>query len=107
MKAKNTGMDCACGALAEYKTNLRFNGVTLDGWKCHKCGEEYHNPEIVERILLLNKLKKHKYCLKLSQVRSNLILRIPKEVGEVLNLKKGEEMGFRLKNDNTIEISPA
>lgn len=100
------GMKCVCGKIAEYKTDLKFNGYNIDGWRCDSCGEEYYNPERAEKILLLNRLKMHKYHLKLSQVKSNLILRIPKEVGEALNLKKGGEVEFRLKNSKEIVIEP-
>ena len=99
-------MKCACGKIAKYEEHLKFNGYDIDGWKCDSCGEEYYNPEKAERILLLNKLKNHKYHLKLSQVKSNLILRIPKEVGEALNLKKGGEVGFSLRIPKEIVIEP-
>ena len=100
------GMKCVCGKIAEYKQHMKFNGYGIDGWECKACGEVYYNPEKAERILLLNKLKKHKFHLKLSQVKSNLILRIPKEVSEALNLKKSQEVEFGLKNANEIVINP-
>lgn len=100
------GMKCVCGAIASYKENMKFNGYNVDGWECKSCGEAYYNPEKAERILLLNKLKKHKFHLRLSQVKSNLILRIPKEVSEALNLKKSQEVEFSLKNTNEIVINP-
>lgn len=100
------GMKCICGKIAGYKTDLKFNGYDIDGWRCDSCEEEYYNPEKAEKILLLNRLKMHKYHLKLSQVKSNLILRIPKEVGEALNLKNGGEVEFRLKNSKEIIIEP-
>ncbi len=99
-------MKCMCGKTAEYVKHLKFNNYDIDGWKCGNCGEAYYNPEKAERILLLNKLKKHKFHLKLSQVKSNLILRIPKEVSEALNLRKGCEVEFGLKDSNEIIIHP-
>ena len=105
-KMKNKGLKCMCGKIAKYVKNLKFNGYPIDGWRCSKCGEEYYNPEKAERILLLNKLKKHKFHLKLSQVKSNIILRMPKEVGEALNLRKGGEVEFSLKDSNCITIHP-
>ncbi len=100
------GMKCACGKTAKYVKHLKFNNEGIDGWKCDSCGEVYYNPEKAEKILLLNKLRKHKYHLKLSQVKSNLILRIPKEVGEALNLHKGEEVEFSLRDNDEIVINP-
>ncbi len=99
-------MKCMCGKVAKYVEHLKFNGYDIDGWKCDNCKEEYYNPEKAEKILLLNKLKKHKFSLKLSQVKSNLILRIPKEVSEVLGLRKGGKVEFGLKNLNEIIIHP-
>ena len=98
-------MRCMCGKAAKYVKHLKFNNADIDGWKC-SCGEVYYNPEKAEKILLLNKLKKHKYLLKLSKVKSNLILRIPKEVSEVLNLHKGEQVEFSLKGTNKMVINP-
>jgi hypothetical protein len=83
---------------------MRFNQFRIDGWRC-RCGEAYFNPEQAQRILLLNKLRKQKFRLRLSQVRSNLILRIPKEVGEVLDLHKGEEVEFSLNDSDRIIIN--
>ena len=99
-------MKCQCKGNAEYAAHLKFNGFDIDGWVCKKCGEEYYNPEKAEKILLLNKLKKMKYHLKLSQVKSNLILRIPKEVGIALSLKKGEEVELALSDKNEIVLQP-
>jgi hypothetical protein len=100
------GMECTCGKIAKYVKNLKFNNCAIDGWKCDNCGEVYYNPEKAEKILLINKLKKHKYNLKLSQVKSNLVLRIPKEVSDVLNLRKGGQVEFSLKDSNEIIIHP-
>lgn len=99
------GMKCFCGKIADYKQSLKFNGYDIDGWKC-RCGEVYYNPEKAEKILLLNKLQKMKYHLKLSKVKSNLILRIPKEVGEALDLQSGDRVELGLKNTKEIVVHP-
>lgn len=101
------GMQCLCGKIAHYTTRLRFNGQQIDGWYCRGCRESYHNPEAVEPILLRNKLQKRKFNVMLSQVRSNLILRIPKEMSDALNLKKGESMECGLQNDREIVLRAA
>ena len=100
------GMKCVCGRIAEYKRHMKFNGYDIDGWGCESCGESYYNPEKAEKILLLNKLKRHKFHLKLSKVKSNLILRIPKEVSEALGLKKSQEVEFGVRDTNEIVINP-
>ena len=97
-------MKCVCGAVAEHADNLKFNNVSIDGWVCKSCGEVFYNPEKAEQILMLNKLRKMKYHLKLSQVKSNLIVRTPKELGEALNLKKGGEIELGLRNSDEIVL---
>ena len=100
------GMKCACGKHAKYVKHLKFNGYDIDGWKCSSCKEAYLNPQKAELILLFNKLKHQKFHVKLSQVKSNLILRIPKEVSDALGLKKGEEVEFSLRKDDEMVIHP-
>ena len=100
------GMKCTCGEIADYKKDLKFNNYNIDGWVCKECGETYYNPEKAEKILLLNKLKKMKYHLRLSKVKSNLILRIPKELGEALGLRKGAEVELGLKDRDEIILHP-
>jgi hypothetical protein len=85
---------------------MKFNGYDIDGWECRSCGEAYYNPEGAERILLINKLKKHKFRLTLSQVKSNLVLRIPKDVSDALSLRKSQRVEFALRNTNEIIIHP-
>lgn len=99
-------MKCVCGGIATYHEDLKFNAYNIDGWVCKNCGETFYNPEKAERILLFNKLKKAKYHLRLSKTKSNLVLRIPKEVGEAMNLHKGEEVELRLKEAGEISIHP-
>jgi hypothetical protein len=94
------GLKCICGKTAK-EAKLRFHGHDITGWKC-SCGEEYHNPEAVEKILLENKLKRTTYRLKLNKVRSNLILRIPKEIGDLLELKDGGEVNVALQDGKII-----
>ena len=97
------GMDCPkCGRLAG-EAALSFQGQKIGGWKC-RCGEEYFNPEQAQRILLLNKLKNSKFEIKVGQIRSNLIVRIPKEVGEALGLHKGEHVLLGVCEGRKIEI---
>lgn len=95
-------MGCSCGKTAKYVRHLKFNHYDIDGWKCSSCGEEYYNPEKAQKILLINKLRKHNFHIKLSQIRSNLIIRVPKLVGDALNLHKGEEVEFGLRGDEIV-----
>lgn len=99
-------LKCAlCGKKAYRKKGMKFNSYTIDGWRCSGCGEEYFDSDQAQRILLLNKLKKKGFELKLNRVKSNLILRIPKAVSEVLGLNEKSVVNFKLKNDKEILIS--
>ena len=87
------------------KNGMNFNGYMIDGWIC-SCGEIFYNPGQAQRILLEIDLKKEKIRTKLGKIRSNLILRLPKDVERVLYLKKGdcvqikiEDRGFKVETD--------
>ena len=95
------GIGCVCGKIAEPKKNLSFNGYKLDGWKC-SCGEIYYEPEQAQRILLINKLRKAKIKVKLGRIKSNLILRIPKDIEKAIGLNKGDKLEIQLKDDKIL-----
>ena len=88
----------------KYAKGLKFNEYKVDGWVC-PCGEVYYNPEQAQKILLLNKLKKKAIRAKLGRIRSNLIVRVPKDVETALGLEKGEEVLIKVE-DNGMKIVP-
>ena len=99
-------MKCvSCGKTAK-KAKLRFQGTEIDGWKC-PCGEEYFDPEQAQKILLLNKILSKKYKIKLGQIRSNLIIRIPTELAEALALQKGENVSIKAEGLKKLYIETA
>jgi hypothetical protein len=103
---KKDGMKCmVCGKVAK-KTKLRFQGIKIDGWQC-SCGEDYFDPEQAQRILLLNKILTKEYKIKLGQIRSNLIIRIPTELAEALGLRKGENVLLKAEGTNVLHIETA
>lgn len=89
----------------KYVKTMKFNEYKIDGWKC-PCGEIYYNPEQAQKILLLNKLKKEEIRAKLGKIRSNLILRLPKDIERALGLEKGEEVLIKVE-DHGFKIMPA
>ncbi len=89
----------------KYIKELPFNEYKIDGWKCN-CGEIIFNPEQAQRVLILNKLKKEVVKAKLGKIRSNLILRLPKDLETALNLRKGEDVILKVEDDG-IKIVPA
>lgn len=103
---KKEGMVCVtCGKTAK-RAKLRFQGAEIDGWRC-SCGEEYFDPEQAQRILLFNKILTKEYKIKLGQIRSNLIVRIPTELSEVLGLHKGEKVLLRADAEKKLHIETA
>ena len=94
-----------CDKKMKYVKGMQFNEYKIDGWKC-SCGEIYYNPEQAQKILLLNKLKKETIRAKLGKIRSNLILRLPKDIERALNLEKGEDVIIKVEV-NGFKIVPA
>ena len=82
---------------------MKFNEYSIDGWKC-PCGEIYYDPEQAQKVLLLNNLKKEVLKAKLGRIRSNLILRLPKDLEHAFNLEKGESVLIKVDGDGFREL---
>ena len=93
-----------CNKTMKYVKGMKFNEYAVDGWKC-SCGEIFYNPEQAQKILLLNKLKKETIRAKLGRIRSNLILRLPRDIETVLDLEKGEEVLLKVE-DHGLKVTP-
>lgn len=99
-------MKCGkCKKEMKHVRNIKFNEHTISGWKC-SCGEIYYDPEDADRVLLLNKLKDRTIKAKLGRVRSNLILRLPRDIEAALKLEKGADVLITFENDG-FKIIPA
>lgn len=93
-------MKCvSCEAKMEYCKELPFNEHKIPGFKCKSCRETFFDPEQAQKVLLLNKLKKEQIHAKLGKIKSNLILRLPKDIEAALDLEKGEEVVLRIEDD--------
>lgn len=93
-----------CNKPMEYVKGMKFNEYVIEGWKC-SCGEIYYNPEQAQKILLLNKLKKESIRAKLGKIRSNLIVRLPKELENALSLEKGKDVLIKVE-DRGFKVVP-
>ncbi len=89
----------------KYEKEINFNKSKINGWVC-SCGEKYYDPEQAQKILLLNKIKNATIKAKLGRIRSNLIIRLPKDIETALGLENGEEVIIKIQ-DNEIRIIPA
>ncbi len=99
----DAGLKCVkCGRVAA-PAKLSFQGEAIDGWRC-ACGEKYFDPTQAQRILALNKLRAQSVSVKLGRMKSNLFLRIPKALEEMLSLKQGETVSLRVKGLKDFEV---
>ena len=98
-------MQCVkCKKIMTKVKEISFNEHKIPGWKCD-CGEIYFEPEQAQKIFLLKKLKKEKIKAKLGRIRSNLILRLPKDIETVLDLEKGDDVFLKVEDKNIIIVS--
>jgi hypothetical protein len=81
-----------------FSKELDFNGHRIKGWVC-SCKEVYYDTDDAQRILLLNKLKKQAIKAKLGKIRSNLIIRLPKDIETVFSLEKGKSVNIQVEHD--------
>lgn len=94
-----------CGKVMKYVKGLHFNQYTIDGWKC-PCGETYYRPEQAQKVLLYHKLRKEVIRAKLGRIRSNLILRLPKDVEYAMGLENGKHVFIKVER-GSFRIIPA
>ena len=101
---KNNRMKCACGAMA-YPTTTRIEGFIVKAWKCKKCHEEYLDSGDAEFVLLAKKMQKNPISAKVGILGNNYILRIPKEIAEILHLTRGKTAKLKLNAPDKLEVS--
>jgi hypothetical protein len=81
----------------KFLKDMPFNEYSIDGYRCEPCKEVFFDPEQAQKVLLLNKLQKEQFKAKLGRIKSNLILRLPKDIETALNLQQGEEVILTVK----------
>lgn len=101
---KNMGMKCACGALAQ-PTRIKIDGYGVRAWKCPKCKEEYLDSGDAEFLLIMKKLQKKGITAKIGVLGNSFIVRIPKEIAEILKLAKGKKALLSMNAPNNLTIS--
>jgi len=101
---KKEGMKCVCGETA-MPTKTNIEGFTVRAWRCKKCGEEYIDSGDAEFVLLYKKMQKHPVNAKIGVLGNSYIIRIPKEIAEIMHLKKGKKAQLKLKDPNSITVS--
>ncbi len=91
-----------CSSLMK-KRNLVVESINVRGWECIKCKDTVLHPKDAQKMLLLSKLKRG-LSVKVGELGKSLIVRIPKEVVNLYNLSKGEQITMRAEGNNRIEL---
>ena len=98
------------GKTIKKNVDYREYGIHLGNFKadvCEKCGETYFDEETAGKIQAKSKelglfgLAKK---AKVAEIGNSIAIRIPKEIAEFLNLKKGKEVIITPESKNGLHI---
>lgn len=98
----NKKIRCECGKWAKPKT-FNVEGFWVRGWQCPKCDRIEYSDDI-NRVLMINKLKKQHLRVKVGVLGQSKIVRMPKELLEVVDLAKGETIDIYPESPRKIAI---
>jgi hypothetical protein len=91
---------CECGKMAP-QSRLQYKGYNVRGWKC-RCGKEYIHPADSVRISKLEQMEPIKVTVGI--VGQSTVIRIPKGMSEVYQLRKGEQVELIPESLQRLEI---
>jgi len=83
-------MECECGGVMKPKS-FNVEGFAVRGWECEKCKRIDYSDDI-NFALTVKKFKNSGISLKLRQVGDTVVITIPKEIREALELKAGKDV---------------
>ena len=83
-------LECECGGSMKPKL-FDIEGIPVRGWECRKCRRIEYSDDI-NLVLTIKKYKKQGALLKLRQVGDTVVITIPKEIREAMQLKVGEDV---------------
>ena len=90
MKLEKDKIKCVCGEFAKSKI-FNVEGFKIKGWQCAKCDRIEYSEEI-NKVLTIKKLKKQPISVRVGTLGVSEFIRIPKEIQQLTNLKKGEKV---------------
>lgn len=102
MELEKDKIKCDCGTWAK-PHKFHIEGFLVRGWRCPKCKEEYYSGDI-EKVLMLNKLKKRPLSVKVGKLGESWIVRIPKDICTVVGLKVGKKVLVYPESRDSIKI---
>jgi hypothetical protein len=93
---------CDCGG---WKAPKRFKveGFEMRGWQCQRCGDIEYSDEI-DKILVLKKLRHTPIEVRARVVGNTEVLTIPKQVCELLGLRKGQKLLIKPKDLRSFDV---
>ncbi len=83
-------LKCDCGGSMKPKT-FNVEGFAVRGWECEKCNRIDYSDDI-NFALTVKKFKNKGVSLRLRQVGDTVVITIPKEIRDALELKAGEDV---------------
>ena len=83
-------LECECGGSMKPKL-FDIEGIPVRGWECRKCRRIEYSDDI-NLVLTIKKYKKQGALLKLRQVGDTVVITIPKEIREAMQLKVCEDV---------------
>ncbi len=98
------GMKCLCGNAA-VETHVNIDGFKIKAWKCESCHEEYLDSAEAQFLLLMKKMQKKPHTAKVGVLGDSYIIRIPKEIVDYMQIKKGEKTRISLAGPHEILVS--
>jgi hypothetical protein len=101
---RKKGMECVCGEIAK-ESHTNIEGYKVRSWKCKKCGEEYIDSGDAEFVLLASKTRKHPIKARVGVLGESYIIRIPKEIAELMHIAKGKVAKITLAGPNDILVT--
>ncbi len=97
-------MKCLCGKLAE-ETHVNLDGHRIKAWKCKDCDEEYLDSAEAQFLLMRKKMEKRPLTATVGVLGDSYIIRIPKEIVEFMQIRKGEKAKITLAGPHDIMVS--
>lgn len=79
-------------------------GFEQRAWKCPKCGDITIHPIDAQQYLRYKKLSKEE-TVKVGKLADSLIIRVPKQIAEVLGLQKGKKVKLKLEKPKELRVA--
>lgn len=70
---------------------FNIEGFDVRGWQCRECSRVDYSDDI-NVVLTIKKFKKKGATLKLRRVGDTIVITIPKDIREAMELKEGEDV---------------